>query len=113
MPLLHPDRLRPAPRRPEVVRHDDPLPAPNGGGASLHGVSELKRLFGYMRPYVPRMILAAVFLGIAAALMGAVLATIKPLANEVFGMASTAATQAAPAAPVAPTPGRFDILAWA
>jgi subfamily B ATP-binding cassette protein MsbA len=65
-----------------------------------------------MRPYLGRLIVGFVCLALAAALMGAVLATIKPLANEVFGFAP--AVQVAPAAPAAPAvPGRFDILAWA
>ena len=75
-------------------------------------MSELRRLLSYMRPYLGRALVGFLCLSLAAALMGAVLATIKPLANEVFGLAGAApAPVAAPVAP--PVPGRFDILQWA
>ena len=72
-------------------------------------MTELKRLLRYMRPYFGRMLAGFLCLGLAAALLAAVFATIRPLANEVFGLGG-------PAAPVAvapSTPGRFDILTWA
>jgi subfamily B ATP-binding cassette protein MsbA len=68
------------------------------------GMSELRRLFGYMRPYLGRVILGSVFLALAGLLMAAAFATIKPLAHEVFGMAGTAA------APAAAKRAGFDIL---
>jgi ATP-binding cassette, subfamily B, bacterial MsbA len=61
-------------------------------------MSELRRLFGYMRPYLGRLILGSVFLALAALLMAAVFATIRPLANEVFGMAAAKVQTAPPAA---------------
>jgi len=72
-------------------------------------VTELRRLLSYMRPYLGRVMLGFLCLSLAAALMGAVLATIRPLSNEVFGLSGPAAT--VPAAPA--DPGRFDILDWA
>jgi len=70
---------------------------------------ELRRLFRYMRPYLGRLILASLLLGLAAFLMSAVVATLKPLADEVFHVGTPAVT--APAAPAAvKRPGAFDIL---
>ena len=59
-------------------------------------MGELRRLFVYVRPYLGRMALAAVLLGIAGALMSAMIATVKPLVNEVLvpGMAPEAAEPA-------------------
>jgi subfamily B ATP-binding cassette protein MsbA len=69
-------------------------------------MNELRRLFGYMRPHLGRLVLASVLLGLAALLMTAVLATLKPLVNEVFHEGSVAA-----AAPTQTTrPPAFDIL---
>lgn len=45
---------------------------------------ELRRLLGYLRPYLFRMLLAAVLVSVSGALMAAVLATLNPLVNEVF-----------------------------
>jgi len=70
-------------------------------------MSELRRLFRYMRPYLGRLVLASVLLGLAALLMSAVFATLKPLADEVFQIES-APSAAAPAA--AKANGSFDIL---
>ncbi len=70
-------------------------------------MNELRRLFGYMRPHLGRLIVASILLGLAALLMSAVVATFKPLANEVFRI-GTEATSAEPAAE--PTRGGFDIL---
>ena len=59
-----------------------------------------------MRPYLGRILAGFLCLALAGALMGAVLATIKPLANEVFGLAGSA--------PGSPQPSSgSDILAWA
>jgi subfamily B ATP-binding cassette protein MsbA len=70
-------------------------------------MSELRRLFGYMRPYLGRFILGSVFLALAGALMVASFAMIRPLANEVFGLAGDAVR----AAPAAAKHRGFDILA--
>jgi subfamily B ATP-binding cassette protein MsbA len=71
-------------------------------------MSELRRLFGYMRPYLGRLIAASIFLGLAAILMTGVLATLKPLANEVFHLGTESATPAPGAA--AKARRTFDIL---
>jgi subfamily B ATP-binding cassette protein MsbA len=70
-------------------------------------MSELRRLFGYMRPYLGRLVAAGLLLGLAGLLMSAVFATLKPLANEVFHLEN-----AGPVAAAAPaSAGRgFDIL---
>ncbi|HET9299811.1 MAG TPA: ABC transporter ATP-binding protein, partial [Candidatus Polarisedimenticolaceae bacterium] len=54
-------------------------------------MSELRRLFGYVRPHLGRMVLAAVLLAVAGALMSAMVGTIKPLVNEVLLPSSPAA----------------------
>jgi len=69
-------------------------------------VSELRRLFGYMRPYLGRLVAASILLLIAGLLMSAVVSTLKPLANEVFRLGSSDAPAASSAAPS----GHFDIL---
>ena len=74
-------------------------------------MTELKRLLRYMRPYFGRMLAGFLCLGLAAALLTAVFATIKPLANEVFGFGGPAA--AVVTAPSAPAASGRDILAWA
>jgi subfamily B ATP-binding cassette protein MsbA len=67
-------------------------------------VKELRRLFGYMRPYLGRFILASVFLLLAGALMTAVIGTLKPLSNEVLKLGEPLA------APSAARPAGFDVL---
>lgn len=47
-------------------------------------MSVLWRLAGYVRPYLGRMVAATLMLVISGALMGAVVATVKPLVNEVL-----------------------------
>jgi subfamily B ATP-binding cassette protein MsbA len=70
-------------------------------------MKELRRLFRYMRPYLGRLVLASLLLGMAGLLMTAVFATLKPLVNEVFSDGSAAAS-AAPS--VTTRPVGFDIL---
>ncbi len=60
-------------------------------------MSELKRLLGYMRPYLGQMAAAAAMLAVAGALMSMVVATLKPLVNEVL-LAQRPAGAAAPEA---------------
>jgi len=58
-------------------------------------MSVLRRLAGYVRPYLGRLIAAALMLAISGALMGAVVATVKPLVNEVLlGQGGTVADAA-------------------
>ncbi len=59
-------------------------------------VSEFKRLLGYIRPYLAQMAAAALMLAVAGALMSIVVATLKPLVNEVLlaGPAPAAAAAA-------------------
>ncbi len=71
-------------------------------------MKELRRLFRYMRPHFGRLVLASLLLGLAGLLLTAVVATLKPLANEVFRVGSAGVAVAAPA--VAKKPGAFDIL---
>src|SRR5580765_1382853 len=71
-------------------------------------MNELRRLFGYMRPYLGRIVLAAVLLGIAGALMSAVFLTLQPIVDEVF--AGGAHAVAADPTPVEPAHARFDLL---
>jgi subfamily B ATP-binding cassette protein MsbA len=71
-------------------------------------MNEIRRLFGYMRPYLGRLILASLLLGLAGLLMTAVVATLRPLANEVFQV-GTAAVAGAPA-PDVRSSRAFDIL---
>jgi subfamily B ATP-binding cassette protein MsbA len=71
-------------------------------------MNELRRLFGYMRPYLGRLILASLLLGVAGLLMTAVVATLRPLANEVFQVGSAGAA-GAPVSDVRSTRA-FDIL---
>jgi subfamily B ATP-binding cassette protein MsbA len=47
-------------------------------------VTELKRLLGYMRPYLGQMAAASVMLAIAGAMMTLVVATLEPMVNEVL-----------------------------
>jgi subfamily B ATP-binding cassette protein MsbA len=47
-------------------------------------MSTLKRLIGYLRPYLSRMALGAIFLALAGGLMALVIATIKPLVERVL-----------------------------
>jgi subfamily B ATP-binding cassette protein MsbA len=71
-------------------------------------MNELRRLLGYMRPYLGRLILASLLLGLAGLMMTAVVATLRPLANEVFQVGS-AEVAGAPAPPVHSSRA-FDIL---
>src|SRR5262245_1974792 len=68
-------------------------------------MSELRRIFGYMRPYLGRIVGAAVLLGIAGALMSAVLLTLQPIVDEVFASGTHTASVVHDAAP-----SRFDFL---
>ena len=62
-------------------------------------MKELRRIFGYMRPYLARLIVAATFLALAGALMSAALAVLKPLADQVLNPeAARAASTGAEAA---------------
>ncbi len=65
---------------------------------------ELRRLIGYIRPYAGAMATAAVMLAVAGALMSAVVATIKPIINQILsaGLPLAAAPEEAR--------GGFDIL---
>lgn len=65
-------------------------------------MSELRRLFGYVRPHLGRMVLAAVLLAVAGALMSAMVGTIKPLVNQVLLPSSPAAAAPQVSAPVTP-----------
>jgi subfamily B ATP-binding cassette protein MsbA len=47
-------------------------------------MSPLRRLAGYLRPYVGRIIAASLLLSLSGALMAGVVATLKPLVNEVL-----------------------------
>ncbi len=71
-------------------------------------MGELRRLFGYMRRHLGRLVLAGVLLGLASLLMSAVVATLKPLANEVFRVGTTEVASAVPE-PLKRA-GAFDIL---
>jgi subfamily B ATP-binding cassette protein MsbA len=75
-------------------------------------MKELRRLFQYMRPHLGRLVLASLLLGLAALLMTAVFATLKPLIDDVFhdGGAGVAAVAAAPARVLGQKPHAFDIL---
>jgi subfamily B ATP-binding cassette protein MsbA len=48
-------------------------------------VRDLKRLFGYLRPYAGRVVVASILLAISGGLMSLIIATAKPLINEVLG----------------------------
>jgi subfamily B ATP-binding cassette protein MsbA len=56
-------------------------------------VTELKRILGYMRPYLGQMAVASVMLAFAGAMMTLVVATLKPMVNEVL-LAKPAAVEA-------------------
>ena len=47
-------------------------------------VNELRRLLGYLRPYLGQMFAASVMLAVAGAMMTLVVATLKPMVNEVL-----------------------------
>jgi subfamily B ATP-binding cassette protein MsbA len=66
-------------------------------------VSELRRLLRYVRPYLGRMVLAAVLLAVAGALMSAMVGTIKPLVNEVLLPSVVPGTPPAPEPQPAPS----------
>ena len=69
-------------------------------------MKELLRLAGYLRPYLARMIAAAVMLAIGGVLMAVAISAFKPLVNEVLLPAS----QQSPAAE-ATGQGGADLLA--
>jgi subfamily B ATP-binding cassette protein MsbA len=60
-------------------------------------VSEFKRLLGYIRPYLAQMAAAALMLAVAGALMSIVVATLKPLVNEVLLAGPQTEMEAVPA----------------
>ncbi len=64
-------------------------------------MNELRRLFGYMRPYLARLIVAAVFLALAGALMSAALAILKPLADQVLNPEAARGASSGAASPEA------------
>jgi subfamily B ATP-binding cassette protein MsbA len=70
---------------------------------SIVFVSTLNRLFGYLRPYLGRLMLATVLLAKSGALMGAVISGVKPLVNDVL-MPGGSATES--------SGGSGDILRW-
>ena len=70
-------------------------------------MTELKRLLGYMRPYLGQMAAASVMLAVAGAMMTLVVATLEPMVNEVL-LASPAA--APPTADAAETSGSLGGL---
>ena len=47
-------------------------------------VTELRRILGYMRPYLGQMLAASVMLAVAGAMMSLVVATLEPMVNEVL-----------------------------
>jgi subfamily B ATP-binding cassette protein MsbA len=47
-------------------------------------VTELKRILGYMRPYLGQMVAASVMLAVAGAMMSLVVATLEPMVNQVL-----------------------------
>jgi subfamily B ATP-binding cassette protein MsbA len=47
-------------------------------------VTELKRILGYVRPYLGQVVAAAVMLAVAGAMMTLVVATLEPIVNEVL-----------------------------
>ena len=52
--------------------------------ATIATVIELRRILGYMRPYLGQMLAAAIMLAVAGAMMSMVVATLKPLVNQVL-----------------------------
>jgi ABC-type multidrug transport system fused ATPase/permease subunit len=68
-------------------------------------VRELKRLLGYIKPYLAQIAAAAAMLAVAGGLMSMVVATLKPLVNEVL-LAQRPAAAAAPE-----TAGGIDLVA--
>ena len=72
-------------------------------------MKELRRLFRYMRPHFGRLVMASVLLGLAALLLSAVIATLKPLINEVFHVGGDVIAVDASHAPKSSR--TFDILA--
>jgi subfamily B ATP-binding cassette protein MsbA len=71
-------------------------------------VNELRRLFGYMRPYLGRLIAATILLSLAAVLFTGVIGTLQPLVDDVFSFGAAAPSSHPP--PVAKRPS-FDIVA--
>jgi subfamily B ATP-binding cassette protein MsbA len=68
-----------------------------------------RRLLRYVRPYLGQIVAAALMLAVAGGLMSAVVATVKPLINEVLIPAAAPGAQAA-VAPAPPRAGGSDIL---
>ncbi len=60
------------------------IPNSEFNGATIVAVTELRRILRYMRPYLAQMAAAAVMLAIAGAMMSMVVATLKPLINQVL-----------------------------
>jgi len=56
-------------------------------------VIELRRILGYMRPYLAQVLAAAVMLAIAGVMMSMVVATLKPLINQVLLVRPEAAAE--------------------
>jgi len=71
-------------------------------------VRDLKRLFGYLRPYLGSLIVAAILLALAGGLMSLIISTAKPLINEV--LAPLGGAPPVVAAQGAPKPTGFDVL---
>jgi len=59
-------------------------------------VSPFQRLLGYMRPYLTQIAAAAIMLAIAGGLMSLVVATLKPIVNQITVAQPEAATNAEP-----------------
>ena len=57
----------------------------------------LWRLFAFLRPYFGQLAVAMALLGISGALMGAIVATVKPLVNDVLLPGQVTAQQGAQA----------------
>ena len=55
-------------------------------------MKELLRLAGYLRPYMSRMIGAAVMLAVSGTLMAVAISAVKPLVNNVFNPAGQLGT---------------------
>ncbi len=81
-----------------------------GGGRFLVAsltMSSLGRLLRYVRPYAAQLVVASLMLAVAGALMSAVIATVKPLVDQVL---VPAATGKAPEAAPKPKPAVPEIV---